>query len=86
MAESGFPGFSTISFIGLAYPASTPKEIVERMNRELNIALAAPDVKKQLETAGITPTPISTNEFSTLISNEIRQWRAVIEKSNITAD
>ena len=86
MIESGFPGFEAISWFGLAFPAGTPREIVDAMHREAVKALAAPDLRQKFEAAGITPVAMTPAEFTAHIQAEIGRWRTVITEAKVTAD
>jgi tripartite-type tricarboxylate transporter receptor subunit TctC len=86
MNESGFPGFEVVSWFGVAFPAGTPREIIDKLNQEIAKALAAPEVKQKLEATGITPAPSSPAEFGELIKSEIPRWRKVIEDAGIKAE
>ena len=86
MIESGFPGFEAISWFGLAFPAGTPREVVEAMNREVVRALNAPDLRQKFEAAGITPTSLTPAEFVAHIQAEVGRWRTVINDAKVTAD
>src|SRR5262245_11601222 len=71
-AESGFPGFEAVQWLGLLTTAGTPKDIVARLNAEVNRALREPDVATKLALQGTTPAGGSADEFKTLIATEIR--------------
>jgi tripartite-type tricarboxylate transporter receptor subunit TctC len=86
MAESGFPGFEAIAWFGLGFPAGTPPDIVNRMNREVATALATPELKQKLEAAGITPLVMSPAQFTDLIKSDIGRWRTVINDAKITTE
>jgi tripartite-type tricarboxylate transporter receptor subunit TctC len=86
MAESGFPGFEAIAWFGLGFPAATPPDIVERMNREVATALATPELKQKLEAAGITPLAMSPAQFTELIKSDTVRWRTVINDAKITTE
>lgn len=83
VAESGLPNYQATSWNALAAPAKTPQPIIDRLNREINTAVAMPDVKARLLTLGIVAqgsTPVAT---STLLGNDIARWGAVIAKAGI---
>lgn len=86
MAESGFPGFEAVSFFGLAFPAGTPKAIVDRMSIEVGKALTTPDLKQRLESAGVTPTPSTPAAFGAIVQNETQRWRKVIEDAKVIVE
>jgi tripartite-type tricarboxylate transporter receptor subunit TctC len=78
IAESGFPGFETMSWWGLMAPAGTPKPIVERIAAEIGRAIKDPKIVEQLTAFGVDPVGNSPAEFSAMISADIELWgRAV---------
>src|SRR5688572_7754454 len=86
VAEQGFPGFDSFGWNGILAPAGTPREIVVRLNREINEALQLPDVKKllnnqQIEIAGGTP-----EAFAALIKRETERWGPVIRATGAKLD
>ena len=68
---------------GMLAPAATPAPIIERLNRELNAALKAPDVVAFLKDNGIDAAPTSPAEFGRFILAEQQKWWPIIKKSNI---
>jgi tripartite-type tricarboxylate transporter receptor subunit TctC len=77
VAESGFPGFEAIQWVGMLAPPNTPKEIIERVNIELNRVLKDPDVISKLAVQGMTANGSSPEEFQKLISAEVKEWTEV---------
>ena len=86
VAESGYPGFDVQSWFGLAVPATTPKAVVDRLNAELNRALANADVRKVLIGLGATPDPGTPEQFRTFIASEVVKWRDVVKASGAKAE
>lgn len=86
IAESGYPGFDVQSWFGLSGPAGTPKPIVDRLNRELGILLAKPDVRKVLIDLGATPDPDTPTEYRAFIAAEIAKWHDVVKAAGVTAE
>jgi len=86
VAESGFPGFEAIQWVGLLTTAGTPKPIVEKLNAEVNRALRDPDLIPKLAAQGVSPAGGSVEEFQTLIAREIRNWTEVARTANIKTD
>jgi tripartite-type tricarboxylate transporter receptor subunit TctC len=82
-AESGVAGLDVASWNGLAVPAGTPREIVLRLNREVNDALAAPGVKSRLGDLGIEARGSTPEAARALLESEIRRWSEVITRANI---
>ena len=77
------PGFEASWLSGVGAPASTPGEIVERLNRETNACLAAPLIKERLAMLGGAPLPLTADEYKKLMADEIEKWAAVIRAANI---
>jgi tripartite-type tricarboxylate transporter receptor subunit TctC len=84
-AESGFPGFEAVQWLGLLTTAGTPKDIVARINAEVNRALREPDVAAKLSLQGTTPAAGSADEFKALIATENRNWKEAAQRANIKA-
>jgi tripartite-type tricarboxylate transporter receptor subunit TctC len=85
-AEQGVPGVEAYSWWGLVGPAGMPREIVQRMNAELNRALSSPDMVERLKGEGvpddmrITSTP---EEFGRWVSAEYERWGRVIKEAGV---
>jgi tripartite-type tricarboxylate transporter receptor subunit TctC len=73
-------------WIGIALPASTPPEVVSRLNQEFNKALGAPDVKEKLVALGADPAGGTTEKFTAYVRGDIERWGKVIKAAGITAD
>lgn len=86
LAESGFPGFEAPAWWAVLAPGKTPPEVVQRMNAEINKALALPDVAAKLAAQGIsigTGTPAQAQAF---IERQLDVWAKVVKDNNIKAD
>ncbi|NQW81786.1 MAG: tripartite tricarboxylate transporter substrate binding protein [Polaromonas sp.] len=68
---------------GLLAPAGTPINLVDRLNREANAALAEPDMKKRFANEGADPLPMSRAEFEKLMSEETAKWAKVARDTGI---
>jgi tripartite-type tricarboxylate transporter receptor subunit TctC len=82
VAES-IPGFEAVLRYGLVAPAGTPRPIVERLNKELNAALATDDVKKRLAFEGAEPTPSTPTQYAADMDREEKQWADVVKTAGI---
>ena len=82
-AESGLDDFDINSWVGLVAPAKTPRALIERLNLELNAALADPDVRAKLEASGIAATPGSPDTFSATIRKELGVYGNVVKTAGI---
>lgn len=83
MAEAGIKGYDTSTWGGLLAPAGTPKEVVAKLNAEVNKALAAPDVREKLAAAGIEPAGGTPAQFGSFIQSEMQRWAQVAQRAGI---
>src|SRR4051812_17550712 len=77
------PGFEASQWIGLVAPKDTPSDIIARLNREVNTALADAAVKARFADLGGVVLPGSPDDFGKLIRDETEKWRKVIQTANI---
>lgn len=84
IAESGVPGFSVESWQGILAPASTPKDIVKKINRDTLAILENPDFKKQIEAMGYGVSSGSADQFSASLADELKRYTQVIKEAKIT--
>jgi tripartite-type tricarboxylate transporter receptor subunit TctC len=77
------PGYEASTWYGLGAPKNTPAEIVEKLNREINAALADPKLKARLADLGGSVLPGSPADFGKLIADETEKWGKVIRAANI---
>ena len=81
--EAGLPGYLASSWNGLAVPAATPREVVVRLHREIQAALADPEVAQRLRELGIEPRGMSPEQARSFLQAEIRHWGDVIVRARI---
>jgi tripartite-type tricarboxylate transporter receptor subunit TctC len=86
VAESGYKGFDATTWFGFVAPAGTPKEIVARLNAEINKALQAPDVRKKLSDQGADVLGGTPEHFGSLIRSDIARWAPIIKESGAKVD
>jgi tripartite-type tricarboxylate transporter receptor subunit TctC len=86
VAESGYKNFEADQWYGVVAPAGTPKDIVQKLNLQINAALNAPELKKRLSAEGALATPDSPEAFGQLIASEIARWQPVISSGRVKAD
>ncbi len=77
------PGYEASQWYGLSAPKNTPAEIIDRLNREINAAIADPAMKARLAAIGGEPLPGSPAEFGKLISEETGKWGKVVRAAGI---
>jgi tripartite-type tricarboxylate transporter receptor subunit TctC len=85
MAEF-LPGYETSNWYGIGAPKKTPTEIVDKLNSEINAALADPKIKARLADLGATVLPGSPADFAKLIADDTEKWGKVIRAANIKAE
>jgi tripartite-type tricarboxylate transporter receptor subunit TctC len=83
IAESGLPGFESITSFAMFAPAGTGADIVTRVNREATRALTAADVKDRLRAQGIDPAGTTPEELVTHQKQETAKWGKVIREQGI---
>lgn len=83
IAESGLPGFESVTSFGMFAPAGTPREIVARVNREIAKALGTADVKEKLRAQGIDPIGSTPEDLVAHQKREIAKWGKVIREQGI---
>lgn len=86
MAEQGFGDFVLRSFDGMMVKAGTPKEVVERLNTELNKALNLPEVRDRLGALALETEPMNSSQFGTVIATETEKWQRIGRAAQIKAD
>ena len=77
------PGYETSIVLGVGVPKATPVEIIDKLNREINAALADPKIKERLAVLGGTPLAGSPADFAKLIAEETEKWGKVIKFAGI---
>ena len=80
------PGYEASGWNGIGAPKSTPVEIIDRLNREINAALADPVLKARFADLGGTVLPGSPSDFGRQIADETAKWGRVIRAANIKAE
>lgn len=80
------PGYEAESFHGISAPRGTPREIVEKLNREINAALADPKLKAQLAELGAQVFTGTPEDYGRYLRGEIERWAKVIEFSGAKAE
>ena len=86
VAEAGVKDFEADQWYGVVAPAGTPREIVVKLNAQINQALASPELKARLTHEGAIPTPTTPEAFGQLIVRDIARWKPVIQSGRVKAD
>jgi tripartite-type tricarboxylate transporter receptor subunit TctC len=80
------PGYEATNWFGVGAPKATPAEVIDKLNKEINAALADPKMKARLADLGGTVLPGSPADFGKLIADEIEKWAKVIKFAGIKAE
>ena len=86
MAEAGVRGQEAALWSGLHAPAGTPREVIQRLNAELQKALAQPELKAQFAAQSNDPLPGSPEQFAKVIRDDIERWARVVKTANIKGE
>jgi tripartite-type tricarboxylate transporter receptor subunit TctC len=86
MQEAGVPGYKNDIWIALLAPAGTPKDVVDKLNREVNVILRMPDVKEKLNAQGIEPVTMTAAELGALIASDTPRWAKIIKDTGVKID
>jgi tripartite-type tricarboxylate transporter receptor subunit TctC len=79
-------GYEASAWLGIGAPKATPVEIVDKLNKEINAALADPKLKAKLADVGGTALAGSPADFGKLIADDTEKWGKVVRAANIKAD
>jgi tripartite-type tricarboxylate transporter receptor subunit TctC len=77
------PGYEAGSWYGIGAPKNTPTGIVDKLNNEINVALADPKMKSRLVGLGLQPMSLTSAEFGKFIADQTDKWAKVIRAANI---
>jgi tripartite-type tricarboxylate transporter receptor subunit TctC len=83
VAESGLPGFEVIGFFGVLAPAGTPRELVARLNGEINKVLARPDIREKFASQALDPANRTAEQFTDYIKSEAGKWGKLIQEAGV---
>jgi tripartite-type tricarboxylate transporter receptor subunit TctC len=86
IAEAAIAGFDITLWVGMFAPRGTPKEIVGRLNREINQVLGQPDVRERLLREGADIKTLSEDEFATFVKSEIEKYAQIIKETGVKAE
>ena len=86
VAESGLPGFETLTWFGLFAPAHMPQPLVERLNAEVKKSLASAEMRTKLDQQGLTVVGGSSAELKTYMKQEVPKWAKLLKNANIKVE
>jgi tripartite-type tricarboxylate transporter receptor subunit TctC len=83
VAEAGVPGYDVGVWFGLVAPVATPKDVIEKLNAELNRMLALPSMKQRFLEQGVEPVGGPPERFGTHVLTQIDKWAKVVKEAGI---
>jgi tripartite-type tricarboxylate transporter receptor subunit TctC len=84
VAEAGYPEAGLVPWYGIYVPSATPKDVVARINSEINKALGSPDVQERIEKIGGLPGPVKTpDEIQAMMKADFERWGKVVHAAGI---
>ncbi|MEN3295099.1 MAG: hypothetical protein V7642_4352 [Burkholderiales bacterium] len=86
VAEQGFPGFDAAAWGGLLAPAGTPKDVIARLNKELQNVLADKEVQAKMLSAGTVAAYLSPEQMAERMRSDFERWGKVIRDNGIKSD
>jgi len=86
MKEAGLPEIENMAWMAVMAPASTPNDVIERMNQEINAALALPEVREKLASQFMEPMGGSAEDLRAFMKRELTVMTPIIKRSGATAD
>lgn len=85
IAES-YKGFDAVTWFGIVGPANLPKEVVAKLNADINKVLKDPDLRKKLGDQGADVAGSTPEQFATLIRDDMARWGKIVKESNAKID
>ena len=86
IAEAGVPGYEVSAWFGVVLPSKTPREVVARLNTDINRAVSLPDMRERFEQQGAVPASGTPEQFGTHIGAEIAKWAKVIKATGVKVE
>jgi tripartite-type tricarboxylate transporter receptor subunit TctC len=83
VAEQGFPGFDYTLWVGLWGPANMPADLAAKISKDVNAALASPDVRERLTKLGTVPGNMGIAEFTAFVRKEIEETQKILQAAGI---
>ena len=86
VSESGYPGFSAVSWTGLSAPKGTPKAVVDKLEAAMVKGFADPAVRAKLEASGFVVVASHAADYTRFVQDETVRWTQVVQKAGIKLD
>ncbi len=86
MIEAGLKGFEMTNWYGVMAPSAAPRDIIARLNADINKIMAMPDAKAKLEESGAQLSPQSTEQFAKFLGGEVIKYAKLIKAAGVSID
>ena len=86
MIESGVPDFIASSWTGIMAPAGTPRDIVDKLNAEINAGLRSPEMQDRFKQLAAVAKPGTPEDFAAFIIQEVPKWQAMAKLAGVKAE
>jgi len=86
VAESGYPGFTAVSWTGLSAPRGTPKAIIDKLEAAMTQAFSDPATRARLEASGFVVVASKSADYTRFVRGEVARWAQVIQAGGLKAD
>ena len=84
LVEQGYPEFVVSTWIGMIAPAGMPRDMVAKLNREINTAYALPEVREKIEAMGLIPGSDSLEAFAKVVKSDAEVYARIIRDAKIS--
>lgn len=86
VAEAGVPGYEAVGFLGIMVRSGTPREAIDRVNGEINRAMATPEIKSHMANNGLVSAAGTPDDLAAFLKRDKATWSKVIETGSIRAE
>ena len=86
MIESGLPDFVASSWTGIVAPAATPKDIIGKLNAEVNAGLKSPEMRDRFKKLAAEASPGTPEDFAAFIVREVPKWQAMAKLAGVKGE
>jgi len=83
IAEAGLPGFEYAAIVGVLAPARTPREVVAKINRDINEVVSAPEISLRFAEMGARPALMTPQQINTLVKNDVARFARIIKSAGV---
>jgi tripartite-type tricarboxylate transporter receptor subunit TctC len=83
LASAGVPGYELEQWWGIVTPAGTRRDIIDKLNGEINLILQTPEIKSFMTHEGADPTPSTPETFARHLTDELQRWTALVERTGL---